>query len=114
MIAPDPLPPPRRSASGWDGPCAMLAWLLPLILGVWSSGAVARWQDDLGIVRDLGLIPAGSEGALSSVFSQLFALAPVGGRARRARVVGVCALAGSGALSFALVRELLEALNSGC
>ena len=109
MIAPDPLPPPRRRASGWDGPCALLAWLLPLILGVWSSGAVARWQDDLGIVRDLGLIPAGSEGALSSVLSQLFALAPIGGRALRAGLVGVCALAACGALSFALVRELLEA-----
>ena len=109
MIDPDSPPPPRPPGSGWDGPCAALAWLLPLLLGVWSSGAVARWQDDLGIVRDLGLIPAGSEGALSSVLSQLFALAPVGGRGLRAGLVGVCALAASSALSFSLLRELLAA-----
>jgi hypothetical protein len=109
VIDPDLLPPPRRAESGWDAPCAALACLLPLILGVWSSGAVARWQDDLGIVRDLGLIPAGTEGALSSVLSQLFALVPIAGRGLRAGLVGVCALAACGALSFCLLRALLDA-----
>lgn len=109
VIDPDSPLPPRRPESGWDALCGALAWLLPLLLGVWSSDALARWQDDLGVVRDLGLIPVGSEGALSSVLAQLLALAPIGGRGLRAGLVGVCALAGCGALLFALLRELLDA-----
>jgi hypothetical protein len=92
-----------------EPPCAWLAWLLPLLLGVWSTSSGARWQDDLAIVRDLGLSPAGSEGALSSVLAQLFALAPVGSRCLRVGLVGVSALAVCSALSYSLLRELLDA-----
>lgn len=90
-------------------PCACLAWLLPLLLGVWSGSSGARWQDDQALLRDLGLIPAGSEGALSSVLSQLFALAPVGSRCLRAGLVGVSALAVCSAVTFSLLRQLLDA-----
>src|SRR6185295_10010224 len=89
--------------------CAWLAWLLPLLLGIWSTSSGVRWQDDLAIVRDLGLSPAGSEGALSSVLTQLFALAPLGSRCLRAGWVGVSALAACSGLGYALLRELLQA-----
>ncbi len=108
MIEFEPEPAVVRPASWLDGPCAWLAWVLPLSLGVWSAGGGARWQDDLGIVRGLGLVPAGSEGVVSSVASQLFSLLPVGSRALRAGLVGVVALAACSAVSFSLLRGLLD------
>src|SRR5689334_12218673 len=82
--------------------------MLPLSLGVWSTSGGPHWQDDLGIVRGLGLVPAGSEGVVSSVASQLLALLPVGSRALRAGLVGVVALAACSAVSFSLLRGLLD------
>ncbi|HEU4578479.1 MAG TPA: hypothetical protein VFS67_09500 [Polyangiaceae bacterium] len=100
--------PAYRPASWLDGPCAWLAWVLPLGFGVWSAGGAPRWQDDLAIVRGLGLVPAGSEGVVSSVLSQLFSLLPVGSRALRADLVGVVALAACSAVSFSLLCGLLD------
>jgi hypothetical protein len=83
--------------------------LLPLLLGLWSVSARPIWQEDLAIVRDLGFVPVGSEGILSTVLSQLCALAPVGGRTFRASLLGVMALATCSRLVFASLRELLDA-----
>ena len=108
MTEPESAPAVYRPASWLDGPCAWLAWVLPLSLGVWSVSDGPRWQDDLAIVRGLGLVPAGSEGVVSSVLSQLLSLLPVGSRALRAGLVGVVALAACSAVSFSLLRGLLD------
>jgi hypothetical protein len=108
VTEPESAPAAYRPASWLDGPCAWLAWALPLSLGVWSASGGPRWQDDLAIVRGLGLVPAGSEGVVSSVGSQLLSLLPVGSRALRAGLVGVVALAACSAVSFSLLRGLLD------
>ena len=47
MTEPESAPAVYRPASWLDGPCAWLAWVLPLSLGVWSANGGPRWQDDL-------------------------------------------------------------------
>jgi len=110
MFAPDAATPRTVREPAWlEGPCAWLAWLLPLSLGVWSVAGGPRVGDDLAIVRQLGFVPVGSEGVLSTLLSQLFGLAPVAGRSARACLVGVVALASSSWLVFWMLRDLLEA-----
>jgi hypothetical protein len=101
--------PPRRTPSRLDGPCAGAAWLLPLLLGLWCASGRPIWQEDLAIIRDIGFVPVGSEGTLSTVLAQLCALAPVGGRMFRASLIGVVALALCSRLLFASLRDLLDA-----
>jgi len=77
-------------------------------MGVWSANGSPGWHGDLATVRDLGLVPVGSQGVLSSVACQLAALLPVGGKLLRGALVGVVALAVCSRVAFALFRELLE------
>jgi hypothetical protein len=100
---------PRRAASRLDGLCECGAWLLPLLMGVWWAGGAPTWRDDFAIVRDLGFVPVGTEGLLSTVLAQVSTLAPVGGRLFRACLVGVIALALCSRLLFARLRDLLDA-----
>ena len=81
---------------------------LPLGFGLWSVTGEASWAEDAAIVRDLGLLPAGSEGALSTVLAQLSTLLPLGGRSLRASLVGVFALTLASRWLFELVLALLE------
>jgi hypothetical protein len=76
---------------------------------LWCASGRPIWQEDLAIVRDLGFVPIGSEGVLSTVLSQLGALAPVGGRLFRASLIGVLALAFCSRLLFVSLREVLDA-----
>jgi hypothetical protein len=75
---------------------------------MWSTGSDPSWSDDLAVVRDLGLVPIGSEGVLSSVLSQLMALLPVGGRLLRASLLGVIALSVCSRLLFGQLRAVLD------
>jgi len=109
MSAPDSAIPPAREPAWLQGPCAWLAFLLPLTLGVWSVAGGSAAGDDLAIVRHLGLVPVGSEGVLSTLLSQLFGLAPIAGLSSRACLVGVVALASSSLLLFGMLRDVLEA-----
>jgi hypothetical protein len=112
LLVPTPLAvlePDARPASWLDAACAAAAWLLPLGVGIGAAATGPRWQDDLAVVRDLGLLPAGSEGALSTVLSQLFALLPLASRCERAALLGVLALGACSALGFRLTCELLNA-----
>ena len=104
---PQPLPL-RRADTRLDGACAWAAWFLPLVLGIWSTSGWPTWRDDLAVVRDLGFVPVGSEGILSTILSQLAVLVPVGGRLLRASLVGVLALAACSRLLFGLFRDLLD------
>jgi hypothetical protein len=97
-----------RAPSRLDGPCAWAAWLLPLVLGVWTASGDAGWADDLAVLRDLGGVPVGSEGVLSTVSSQLIRLMPVGGQLLRASLLGVIALSACAWLSYGLIRDLLD------
>jgi hypothetical protein len=78
-------------------------------MGVWWASGTPTWQDDFAIVRDLGFVPLGSEGLLSTLLAQVSALAPVGGRLFRVCLVGVIALALCSRLLFARLRDLLDA-----
>lgn len=95
-------------ARALDAPCAALAWLLPLLLGISAARAEPAWADDLGIVRDLGFARVGLEGVLSTLLSQLAALVPIGGRMLRVSLVGVLALALASRLLFGAVRAQLD------
>lgn len=105
--APVDASPIGSGSSRLDEVCAWLAWTLPLWSGVQALGVGASWSDDLAALRDLGMQPAGSEGALSTLLTQLVALAPIGGRSFRAGLVGVAALAVCAGLVFTLARRLL-------
>lgn len=100
---------PPRAPSRLDGPCAWAAWLLPLILGIWSANGHAGWLDDLAVLRDLGGVPVGSEGVLSTVSTQLITLLPVGGQSLRASLIGVVALSACSWLFYGLLRDFLDA-----
>ncbi len=82
--------------------------MLPLVIGIWSIPGEAGWSDDVAIVRDLGFVPVGSEGVLSTLLTQLAALVPLGGRLLRANLLGVIALSLCSRLLFASIRDLLE------
>lgn len=96
---------PPRSAGG---PAAWLAVALPLGFGLWSASGATSWAEDGAIVRDLGLLPADAEGAVSSVLTQLATLLPLGGRSLRASWVGVFALTVASRCLFGLALGLLE------
>lgn len=82
---------------------------MPLILGIWTASGDAGWAHDLAVLRDLGGLPVGSEGLLSTVSAQLVALLPVGGRLLRASLLGIVSLSACAWLFYGLVRELLDA-----
>lgn len=83
--------------------------MLPLILGIWTATSDSAWAGDLSVLRDLGGLPVGSEGLLSTLATQLVTSVPVGGRLLRAGLLGVIALAACGWLSYGLIRDLLDA-----
>ncbi|HTV17874.1 MAG TPA: hypothetical protein VMG12_04365 [Polyangiaceae bacterium] len=99
---------PRRAPRALDAPCAWLAWAVPLIVGVGAASAEPGWDDDVGILRDLGFARVGFEGGPSTLLVQLAALLPIGGRFVRASLVGVLALAFASWLFFGAVRALLD------
>lgn len=97
-----------RPAPRLEGVCGWCAWLLPLVVGVGAGTGGPEWADDRSTLRDLGLVPFGLEGVLSSVASQLVALLPLGDRTTRALLVSSLALAACSRLAFALCRAGLE------
>ena len=84
------------------------AWLVPLLVTIFRSSPASVWRDDLPIVRALGLVPAGTEGRVTTVLVKLASLLPLGGRWLRASWVGAFALALCGYLIYVLARRVLE------
>jgi hypothetical protein len=108
VLGPEPwasLPTPARAL---DGPCAALSWALPLGVALWSLGGDVGFRDDLGVVRDLGFARVGVEGVVSTLLTQWAAELPLGGRALRAGLVGVLALALASRCFFDAVRGALD------
>ncbi|HYP98332.1 MAG TPA: hypothetical protein VER96_06640 [Polyangiaceae bacterium] len=97
--------PPRH----WlDAVFGQAAFVIPLIVTAFRASSAPVWRDDLPIVRALGLVPAGTEGRVTTVFVQLLSLLPLGGRWLRASWVGALSLALCSYLIFVLARRVLE------
>ena len=84
------------------------AFAIPLIVTVFRAGSSPVWRDDLPIVRALGLVPAGTEGRVTTVLVELLSLLPVGGRWLRASWVGALSLSLCSYLIYVLARRVLE------
>lgn len=84
------------------------AFAIPLIVTAFRAGSAPLWRDDLPIVRALGLVPAGTEGRVTTVLVELLSLLPLGGRWLRASWVGTLSLALCSYLIYLLVRRVLE------
>ena len=98
-------PPPRH----WlDAVCAQAAFVIPLLVTAFRASASPVWRDDLPIVRALGLLPAGTEGRVTTVFVELLSLLPIGGRWLRASWAGALSLALCSYLIYVLGRRVLE------
>ena len=82
--------------------------MIPLIVTVFRASSSPVWRDDLPIVRALGLLPAGTEGRVTTVLVQLLSLLPLGGRWLRASWVGALSLALCSYLIYVLARRVLE------
>jgi len=82
--------------------------VIPLIVTVFRASSSPVWRDDLPIVRALGLLPAGTEGRVTTVLVQLLSLLPLGGRWLRASWVGALSLALCSYLIYVLARRVLE------
>ncbi len=102
-------PPPRIAPRHWlDALFCQAAFLIPMLVTVFRASSAPVWQADLPLVRALGLVPAGTEGRLTSVLVELSSLLPLGGRWLRAAWVGAFALALSSYLIYLLARRVLE------
>ncbi len=88
--------------------CGWVSFLLPAVCGLWTTSGHERWADDVAVVRSLGLSPVGGEGLLSMVLCQLAVLLPVGSQLLRAALSSVVALGVCSALTYRLIRGLLD------
>ncbi|MEP7050092.1 MAG: hypothetical protein ABJB12_07055 [Pseudomonadota bacterium] len=91
-----------------DALFSQAAFAVPMLVTVFRASATPVWRDDLPLVRALGLVPAGTEGRLTSVLVELASLLPLGGRWLRASWVGSLALALCSYLIYVLARRVLE------
>ena len=102
-------PSPAQPARHWlDAVCGHAAFVIPLIVTAFRASAAPVWRDDLPIARALGLLPAGTEGRVTTVFVELLSLLPLGGRWLRASWAGALSLALCSFLIFLLGRRVLE------
>src|SRR4051812_11651697 len=79
-----------------------------MLVTVFRASSAPVWRDDLPIVRALGLVPAGTEGRVTTVLVELFSLLPLGGRWLRASWAGALTLALCSVLIYVLSRRVLE------
>ncbi len=79
-----------------------------MLVTVFRANGAPVWRDDLPLVRALGLVPAGTEGRVTSVLVGLASLLPIGGRWLRASWVGAFALSLSSYLIYLIARRVLE------
>jgi hypothetical protein len=100
-----PTPPPRPFA---EAACRQLSFAVPLVVTMLRTSPTGQWRDDLPVVRALGLVPSGTEGFVSTAFTQLLALLPLGGRLLRAGWVSALGLALASAVAYRLVHRALS------
>jgi MYXO-CTERM domain-containing protein len=92
----------------WDAASRKLAFAVPLVVTMLRTSPSGQWRDDLPAVRALGLVPSGAEGTLSTAFTQLLALLPIGGRLLRAGWVSAIGLAVASAVAYRLIHRALS------
>lgn len=102
-------PSEPRERSGFEPAFRAVAFVVPLVVTAFRTSPSPQWRDDLPAVRELGLVPVGTEGLVSTVVTQLVSLMPVGGRLLRAGWVSALGLAFAGLFAYLLARRLLEA-----
>src|SRR6188474_2659990 len=100
---------PLGRGAGLETVCRWFAFALPMAVAAFRTSPSTQWRDDLAAVRELGLIPVGTEGLVSTLFAQLAVVAPVGGRLLRAGWVSAVGLACCGMLVYLIARRVLEA-----
>jgi hypothetical protein len=105
---PDPEGASRSLVPSAAGPCGWLAWALPLALSVSAIQGQTSWDDDAAVVRDLGLWPVGTEGAISTLLTQLASTLPLGGLSFRLSLSGALALAFASRIFYAQVLRALD------
>ena len=114
-----PAPPPAGASARAPGPAprerhwldavfARAAFAVPLLVTAFRASSAPVWRDDLPVVRALGLVPAGTEGRVTTVLVEWFSLLPLGGRWLRASWAGALSLALCSLLIYLLARRVLE------
>ncbi|RYZ03217.1 MAG: hypothetical protein EOO73_28440 [Myxococcales bacterium] len=99
---------PGRPHASWEAAAHKLAFAVPLVVTMLRTSPTGQWRDDLPVVRALGLVPSGSEGLVSTAFTQLLALLPIGGRLLRAGWVSALGVALAGAVAYRLIHHALS------
>jgi hypothetical protein len=100
---------PAKTGRHWlDALFSQASFAIPMIVTVFRASSNPVWRDDLPIVRALGLVPAGTEGRLTTVLVQLVSLLPIGGRWLRASWVGALSIALASYLIYVVARRVLE------
>ncbi|HEY6080545.1 MAG TPA: hypothetical protein VIW29_17145 [Polyangiaceae bacterium] len=102
-----PAPSPPSASPVLEAACRKLAFGVPLLLTMLRTSPTGQWRDDLPVVRALGLVPAGTEGLVSTALTQALALLPIGGRLLRAGWVSALGLALAAALAYRLIQRAL-------
>jgi hypothetical protein len=92
--------------------CGWIALVLPLVIAINGVGGWPDWSTDRAVVRDIGLVPLGWEGGLSTLLSQLAGVLPLGGRLLRAEWMSALGLALSARVLYALIRRALDAAGA--
>jgi hypothetical protein len=100
-----PAPPAKPFV---EAACRQLAFAVPLVVTMLRTSPTGQWRDDLPVVRALGLVPSGTEGFVSTAFTQLLALLPLGGRLLRAGWVSALGLALASAIAYRLIQRALS------
>jgi hypothetical protein len=100
------------SRSTFDAVCGALALVLPLLVTVLRVTPTPHWRDDLAVVQGLGFVPIGGQASPSTLFAQILALVPIGGRVLRAGLVGTASAALAGYALYFLTRRLLDRIAS--
>lgn len=100
------VPLPVASLCGW------VALMVPLVIAIHGVGGWPDWSTDRAVVRDIGLVPLGWEGGLSTLLAQVASVLPLGGRLLRAEWMSALALALSTRLLYALIRRALDSAGA--
>ncbi|MFC1641221.1 hypothetical protein ACFL5O_00835 [Myxococcota bacterium] len=90
-----------------DTLCMGAAFGVPLLVTLWRVSPTPQWQDDLGVVRSLALVPWQVEGVLSAVAIQLSTFIPIGGRLLRMSLISAMGLSAASFLAYLWARRLL-------
>lgn len=83
----------------------------PALAAVLRLDGLARWEEDLGVARGLGVAHSGWEGSVSSALSGLFAALPFGNQVLRAALLGVLFQSVAALVVYRLALHLLEAMR---